>query len=514
MLKSLQHDSNSAPSEQVSWKERSEAVVEAFRHAWKGYTKYAWEYLPVIALGMDELHPVSQRGSNWFGLGLTIIDTLDTALIMNQTDIFEQAREWVKTDLKFSSDENANVFEVTIRVLGGLLSTYHLSNDSMFLGKAVLLAEALMPAFSTESRVPLSSVNMAKKKGVAAHFSGGASSTAEVSTIQLEFKYLAQLTKNQTYWDLVEQVSEILEKLPKEDSLVPIFIDSNTGHFVGSEIRLGSRGDSYYEYLLKQYLLTNGTETSHKTQFDGSMQGVRKHLLGKTKANGLTFVGERPSGITGHFSSKMDHLVCFLPAVLALGATGGRRIPHAQRPILLNHQEREDLLLAEELTLSCYEMYRQTKTGLAPEIVHWITDSESASNGIVSQDGDFYIARNDVFNLLRPETVESLFTMWRITGDEKYREMGWNIFQSFNQFTRVETGGFSNIDDVTSGSPKKTDKMETFYLGETLKYLYLLFADENIIPLDQYVFNTEAHPFPIFTPPSSFTDSWKRAGHS
>ena len=424
-------------------------------------------------IGLDELNPVSKRGSNWFGLGLTIIDALDTAWIMNQTDIFQQAKDWVAHHLEFASDENSNLFEVTIRVLGGLLSTYHLSNDELFLSKAVELANALMPAFSTKSHVPLASVNFHRKQGVAAHFSGGASSTAEVSTIQCEFKYLAYATKNQTYWDLVEQISEILEKLPKQDGLVPIFIEPSTGNFAGHEIRLGSRGDSYYEYLYKQYLLTNKTEESHKLEYHKAMAGVRKHLLGRTKAHGLTFVGERPSGIYGGFSSKMDHLVCFLPAVLALSTTGGHRLSRARvspdspdghaKPYYLddNHQityltqqQVDDLNLAEELTLACYEMYRQTTTGLAPEIVYWLDESTVASNrGPISSNGDFFIASNDVFNLLRPETVESLFTLYRITGDIKYREWGWNVFKSFERYCRVESGGYSSIVSIVQHCP-------------------------------------------------------------
>ncbi|CAN6446386.1 unnamed protein product [Victoria cruziana] len=107
------------------------------------------------------------------------------------------------------------------------------------------------------------------------------------------------------------------------------------------------------------------------------------------------------------------------------------------------------------------------------------------------------IKPNDRHNLLRPETVESLFVLYRITKDPKYREWGWQIFQDFEKYTKVETGGYTSLDDVTTIPPRRRDKMETFFLGETLKYLYLLFGDENVLPLDEFVFNTEAHPLPI-----------------
>lgn len=109
--------------------ERQKKVVEAFKHAWEGYRKYAW--------GHDELRPISRSSSEWFGLGLTIIDSLDTMLLMNLREEFQQARDWVANSLTFEKNVDVNLFETTIRVLGGLLSAYHLSKDDLFLKKAV-----------------------------------------------------------------------------------------------------------------------------------------------------------------------------------------------------------------------------------------------------------------------------------------------------------------------------------------------------------------------------------------
>ena len=109
--------------------QRQKKVVEAFRHAWEGYKKYAW--------GHDELRPISRSHSEWFGIGLTIIDSLDTMLLMNLREEFQQAREWVANSLTFEKNVDVNLFETTIRVLGGLLSAYHLSRDDLFLRKAV-----------------------------------------------------------------------------------------------------------------------------------------------------------------------------------------------------------------------------------------------------------------------------------------------------------------------------------------------------------------------------------------
>ena len=109
--------------------ERQEAVVTAFRHAWKAYRAYAW--------GKDELRPVSKTSSEWFNLGLTLVDALDTMWLMGLRDEFDEARKWVKDDMVVAQDKDVNLFETTIRVLGGLLATYHLTNDTLFLNRAV-----------------------------------------------------------------------------------------------------------------------------------------------------------------------------------------------------------------------------------------------------------------------------------------------------------------------------------------------------------------------------------------
>lgn len=220
------------------WTARQQEVVAAFRHSWDGYEKYAWGY--------DELKPVAKEGSDWFHLGLTIIDSLDTSYMMGQMDIFQKARDWTADNLEFKADVNANVFEITIRVLGGLLSAHHLSKDPMFLVKAIELADELLIAFKSPSEIPYSSVNFLHKKAAEAHFDQGASSTSEATTLQLEFKYLTHLTGDPKYWNACQKAMRSVLKNDRPSGLVPIFIDAKTGNFAGNNIRLGSRGDSYY----------------------------------------------------------------------------------------------------------------------------------------------------------------------------------------------------------------------------------------------------------------------------
>ncbi|KAL6996118.1 Mannosyl-oligosaccharide 1 2-alpha-mannosidase mns2 [Sarracenia purpurea var. burkii] len=134
--------------------QRREKVKDAMIHAWSSYEKYAW--------GHDELQPQTKNGVDSFGgLGATLIDSLDTLYIMGLDEQFQRAREWVANSLDFNKDYDASVFETTIRVVGGLLSTYDLSGDEVFLEKAKDIADRLLPAWDTASGIPFNVINLA-----------------------------------------------------------------------------------------------------------------------------------------------------------------------------------------------------------------------------------------------------------------------------------------------------------------------------------------------------------------
>lgn len=230
---------------------RQDAVVAAFKHAWKGYKTFAW--------GHDMLKPLSKSYHDWFSLGLTIVDALDTMIIMNLEENYLEARDWVNKSLSFTNKKDVNLFEVTIRVLGGLLSAYHLSNDIMFLKKATDLGTRLLPCFKTLSGVPYSDINLGTLYAHSPKWSPD-SSTSEVTTIQLEFRDLSRCTGDPKFEESAATVSQHVHQLKKTEGLVPIFINANTGDFrLYSTITLGARGDSYYEYLLKQWIQTGQT---------------------------------------------------------------------------------------------------------------------------------------------------------------------------------------------------------------------------------------------------------------
>ncbi|XP_045326330.1 endoplasmic reticulum mannosyl-oligosaccharide 1,2-alpha-mannosidase-like isoform X5 [Leopardus geoffroyi] len=474
--------------------ERQRAVIDAFRHAWTGYRKFAW--------GHDELKPVSRSFSEWFGLGLTLIDALDTMWILGLKKEFEEARKWVSKKLRFQKDVDVNLFESTIRILGGLLSAYHLSGDDLFLRKAEDFGNRLLPAFQTPSRIPYSDVNIGTGAAHPPRWTSD-STVAEVTSIQLEFRELSRLTGSKKFQEAAEEVTRRVHSLSgKKDGLVPMFINTHSGLFTHMGVfTLGARADSYYEYLLKQWIQGGKKETQLLEDYLEAVEGIKRHLLRRSEPRKLTFVGELAHG---RFSAKMDHLVCFLPGTLALGAHHGLPADHME--------------LARALMDTCYQMNRQMETGLSPEIVHFNLYPQGDRKDVQVKPAELSpccvphpslppspspAQPADRHNLLRPETVESLFYLHRLTGERKYQDWGWEILQSFNKYTRVPSGGYSSISNVQDPlNPQPRDKMESFFLGETLKYLYLLFSDDPaLLSLDAYVFNTEAHPLPIWAPP-------------
>ncbi|KAL3284844.1 hypothetical protein HHI36_018983 [Cryptolaemus montrouzieri] len=447
---------------------RQKEVVKAFQHAWRGYKQYAW--------GHDHLKPISKSYHDWFGLGLTIVDSIDTIYIMGLKEEYNEAREWIMKHLQFDINRDVNLFEVTIRVLGGLLSIYHLTSDKMYLDKSIDFADRLMSCFNTDSGIPYSDVNPFTRKAHPPKWSPD-SSTSEVTTIQLEFRDLSRATGNPKYENAAAKVSQLVHKLEKTDGLVPIFINPNTGQFrVSSTITLGARGDSYYEYLLKQWLQTGKTIDYLRDDYVDAILGVENHLVKRTVPNGFLFVGELLNG-GKDFRPKMDHLTCYFPGTLALGFHNG--LPKS-------HQK-----LAEDLLSTCYQTYARHPTFLAPEITHFNIQGENSN--------DIYVKANDAHNLLRPEFIESLWYMYQFSENSTYQDWGWQIFQGFENYTKV-SNGYTSIGNVRSSTDvRPRDMMESFFLAETLKYFYLLFSDDpKLIDLDKYVVNSEAHIFPIY----------------
>lgn len=257
--------------------------------------------------------------------------------------------------------------------------------------------------------------------------------------------------------------------------LYPIHINPQNGNFGNRQVTFGALGDSFYEYLLKVWIQGGRKEAKWREMYDRAMDGVVSTLHQKSSPSGLSYVADWDGSRINH---KMDHLVCFLPGVLALGAytsLEGLESPRSQR----------DLALAKALTYTCYQMYARQPSGIAPEFVQF----QPGKDMVPGAGAPFYI--------LRPETAESLFILAHLTKDPIYREWSWEIFSAIERHCKTRIA-YASIPDVRREKPAQEDRMESFFLAETLKYLYLAQdPDTQVDVLHKHVFNTEAHPFRI-----------------
>ncbi|KAK7466256.1 mannosyl-oligosaccharide alpha-1,2-mannosidase [Stygiomarasmius scandens] len=491
--------------------EKRAAVVDAFKHAWGHYERKAFGY--------DEFHPIRGAGTNltWSGggIGYTIVDAIDTMYIMGLQTEYETARKWIKEHLNFQRKGAVSTFETTIRVLGGLLSAYYLTNDQLYLDHAEDLGSRLIHAFDTPLGLPVSHVDLLNPGEWKDSMNWLKVCPAEIGTLQLEFRYLAQATGNETYWRKVEKVMEVIDKNVLPNGLVTGDLNIKDGSFINTAIRLGGRVDSYYEYLLKQWLQTNRTEPFYDRMYTKAMQGINDNLVQQTPNQKLTYTAELVAKkgvkvVEWNLVHRQEHLTCFIAGSLMLGATTSGLAPGVikasvpPRPEEFLARGLRDWNTGTELLETCMKTH-DTETGLAAEVATFRV--QKMPYGM--DEKDWFIAGNvkgsnrapwDAHYLLRPEIVESLFLAWRMTGDIKYRDYAWNIFQAVEKHCRLADGGYATVINVDSVPVVHEDKQETFFLSETLKYLYLIFSDTSVLPLTEIVFNTEAHPLPVFSP--------------
>lgn len=460
--------------------DKQRAVRDAFKHAWDGYKQYAW--------GHDHLRPISKTYQEWLECGLTIVDSVDTLLIMGMREEFNEAKHWVETEMNLDKNRFVSLFETTIRVLGGFLSAYHLSGEQIFLTKAEDIGQRLLPAISSSrTPIPYSDINLHTGSKQQPTWSVD-SSLAEVSSLQLEFRELSRLTGNATYEELTFRISTHIHQQPCNTrvGLCPMYISPSDGLFKEpGTLTFGARADSYYEYLLKQWLQTGKTVNWLIEDYRRAIDAMQQKLWHSSVSGRLYFVGEFIGG--DRYSPKMDHLVCFLAGTLALGSEHGMPKVHMD--------------MARNLSTTCHAMY-ENPTGLGPEIAWFniVNDKQQTGERDRQLPPDLYIKPLDAHSLLRPEAFEAWFYMHRITGEQIYQEWAWNAFEAIQKHARIATGGYSSVQNVKRVPVQYRDMQESFFLAESLKYLYLLMADDDQqpdLPLDQWVFNTEAHPLPI-----------------
>lgn len=470
---------------------RRTAVKDAFVKSWTSYRNHAWMY--------DELEPVSGKAKDTLGgWGATLVDSLDTLWMMNLKDEFYDAAAAAVTIDWETKETSINFFETTIRHLGGLLSAFDLSKETALLEKAIELGDMLYAGFDTPNRMPPFWLDFEKAKDGYLQ-PGTHDPSASVTSSGLEFTRLAQLTGDNKYYDAIDRVSRFLERTQNTTMLPgmwPTFLDMQLQDLsTGSDFTLGALADSLYEYLPKMYAILGGLEPMYEQLYRGSMDTVIKYLLFRPMLpdqDDILFTGDLTVG-TGaddiELRAEGQHLSCFVGGMFGLG---GKlfSIP-------------EHVTIGEKIAKGCAWVYDSFPTGIMPEIYNlfpcpsleacaWDEDSWKAQGDSTLRKG-FKNARDPRY-LLRPEAIESIFLMYRMTGKEEYQEIAWKMFQSIKNSTETDLA-FSAINDVTvSGATEKLDSMESFWLSETLKYFWLIFSSPDLISLDEYVLNTEAHP--------------------
>ncbi|KAJ3064182.1 hypothetical protein HDU98_000117 [Podochytrium sp. JEL0797] len=443
-------------------------VKNMTKHAWTGYVTYAYAY--------DDLQPVSKSGYNWYNsqnLLNTPVDSLDVLHIMGLHDEFEAAKKLVLGSLNFDTvSEYVSVFETTIRVLGGLLAAFEFDGDVKFVDLAVDLADRMLPAFDTPTGIPLNWIRLSNGQVRP----GGSAGLAELGTLQLEFQYLSDVTGNPIYAEKALFVLEQMQKTATDiPGVFPELMSVDELKVLSNRVSVGGNTDSYYEYLLKLWLSTG--EQRYFDMYWEAADSIASKLVvvaqkGHVYIPAATLTWGK-DGMRVHHATTFEHLACFIGGMFSMGALASN-LTSQNKSIWPSH-----LALGANVTDTCWNMYSGSATGIGGE----------------NMDGETFQLLNAGY-ILRPEAVESLFYMWRFTHDSMYRERAWTIVQALERHCRNEAG-YHGLMNANSESPGTIDRQESFFLAETLKYLYLIFADDDTVPLEQYVFNTEAHPLSV-----------------
>ncbi|KAK5163553.1 uncharacterized protein LTR77_010502 [Saxophila tyrrhenica] len=516
-LPKVQFDFASHPEtdEEAAWrKERLAAVQQTFERCWKAYREHAW--------GHDELAPISGGARDGFGgWAANAVDNLDNLWIMGMKDEFEEAVKLAETiDLRKCTLQQVNVFETTIRHLGGMLSAYDLSGDERLLTIAKEFGDMLIVAFDTPNRMPITRWFWSKaldEPQVADHHV----LVAEIGSLTMEFTRLSMLTGDPKWYTAVERILGHLDAQQEKTLLPgmwPVTVNAQTADFASDSLfSLSAMADSTYEYLPKMHALLGGIDARYEKLYDSSMATAIEYNLWRpmTPDNADILISGNIRKQNRNLDPILDpqgqHLVCFAGGMFALGGK------------LFDNPAHVDI--GKKITDGCIWTYEAMPLGIMPEVFRMLPcDSrlecewnETAWKDAVKEespdsnaDADSLIALNrlprgfvqlaDRRYILRPEAIESVFILYRITGERYLLEAAWKMFSAITSVTKTDLANAALRDisfskeDLANGEEIRLDSMESFWMAETLKYFYLIFSEPDVISLDELVFNTEAHP--------------------
>lgn len=416
-------------------------IKAAAQHAWKGYMQYA--------SGADDLKPLTKTSKLWYkhSMLMTPVDAFDTFLMLGLDDEAREAKEMILAKLSFDVDNEVQVFEVTIRILAGLITAYEMDGDPKFLLLAVDLANRMMPAFNTTTGMPYRYVHLQTGK-VRDHINN----PAEIGSLMMEFGKLSKLTKDDRYYKAAKKAIMQVYKRRSKIDLVGEQIDVLTGKWKSSQSHISGYIDSYYEYLYKSWLLFG--DKDFKVAFDKHNAAIKKYLTDSTEY-GL-FLRHVNMNSGKETTTTYGALDAFYAGLCAYAG---------------------DVEMAKKIQQA--NMHMWVRFNMEPEEYNYRTDSISSA---------YYI--------LRPENLESSFYLFRATGHYEYLWMSKVMTEDILKNCKTEAG-YASLKDVRTF--EQANSMESFFFAETLKYAYLVFAPDSAANLSKIVFNTEAHPFKIET---------------
>ncbi|MGC2238552.1 MAG: glycoside hydrolase family 47 protein [Pyrinomonadaceae bacterium] len=436
LLLSIVSASFAQTTPKIDKKQMAAQVKSEFLHAWNGYKKYAW--------GHDDLKPLTKTYKDWYGqtLLMTPVDSLDTLYLLGFKQEADATRKYITENLSFDKDISVQNFEITIRLLGGLLSAYQITGDKKLLVLAEDLGNRLLPVFDSPTGIPYRYVNLKTGK-----VKGEVTNPAESGTLLIEFGTLGKLTKKPVFFDKAKRALVETYKRRSPINLIGTNINVETGAWTNTDSHVSAEIDSYYEYLLKCAILFDDADC--RKMWEDSIAAINKYLADEVRGelwygHADMTSGKRTSTITGALDA-------FFPAILALSG---------------------DLERAKRLQDSSFKMW--TKHGIEPE--------------------EFDYVKQEVIQAsyhLRPEIVESSYYLYQYTNDEKYLQMGKTFFDDFVKYCKTDEG-YAILKSVVT--KEKGDTMHSFLFAETFKYYYLLFAPPKTLDFKKTIFNTEAHP--------------------
>ncbi len=396
----------------------AQELINETQRTWNAYKKYAW--------GHDVLAPLSKSYKDWYSEPLYIspIDAYSTLHLMGLMDEAKEIESFVVDSLNFNKNIDAKIFEVNIRILGGLLSMYELSGNQKVLDKARDFADRMLHAFDTKTGIPKYWVNLST--GIAR---GDTVNVAEAASYTFEMGILSYYTKDPKYYQAGKKATIAIYNRRSKIGLIGDVIDVETGDWVSTQSHICAGVDSYYEYLYKSYFLLGDEELG--MIWDTGIEKVNEYLP-EIYDNNLWY-GRVDMNSGKHISSVVTLYDAFLPAILALSGDNDQAI---------KLQKTWDWLWS--------------KYGLKPMVYDYKKETPNYP----------------VYDL-NPEIIESAYYLYNLVGDTTYYNMNKKYWSNIKEYCRTEIA-YTSIENVET--MEKRDYMPTFFFAETLKYLYLTFS--------------------------------------